>query len=176
MERGHLIGGVACLMLVILVVQGAVAGSMERTVVKMNESTYRVTFQIPGETVAGITDVVSGGILIGDVSLPPDQFRIEGTTLSLAVIGEREVSYLVTLTPGEPGEITGTFKDMMTGQEGNLPGARISGLGTVEILNAPQQKPVSGEASDARPAPMQPGLIVIAVGAGGLACSFWRRT
>lgn len=175
MERRRLISKVACLMLLILVIQGAVAGSVERSVVRMNDTTYRITLQFPGETITGINDRVSGGIQIGEVSLPVDQYRIEGTTLSLAVIKEREASYLVTLKAGEPAEISGTYKDMLTGKEGNLPGARISGTGTVEIIDALQHEPVSGKTTDARPAPMEPGIFIVAVCAGCLACSVWRK-
>lgn len=168
MKKGHLIAGIACILILILVVQGATAGLIERSVIPAGNSTYRVLLQIPEETVTGITETISGGMDYGEISLSPGQYQINGTTLSLAVIGEREVSYLLTTKPGEPGEISGTYKDMLAGEEGNLPGARISGSGSVEITPAAIEDLSSREDAGANTTPLDPGLFVVALCTGGL--------
>lgn len=174
MERGHCIAGLACIIILILVVQGSAAGSIDRAVVKTGDSTYRITLQFPEGTVTGVTETVSGGMDIQEVSLPDEQYQIDGTTLFLAVIGDSNVSYIVTTMPGEPGEISGTCQDMLTGVKGTIPGARISGSGNVEILSGTPAG--TAPAKDARPTatPIEPGLLFIALCAGGL-LYLWRR-
>lgn len=174
MERGHLIAGTACLILLILVIQGTIAGSIDRSVVQVNDTTYRVMLQIPGETVAGITETLSGGMECTGVSLATGQYQIDGTTLSMAIIGEPEVSYLVRVKPGEAGEIRGTYRDMLTGEEGTLPGAGISGLGSVEITPADGDTIPPADDARPRPTPLEPGILVLALCAWGLLFTFRR--
>lgn len=174
MEHGPLTAGAACLLLLVLVAQAsAVAGAPERSVVPAGDSTYRVTLLFPEGTVTGITEIIPGGMSVREISLPPEQYQVDGTTLILALIGEPEVSYLVIVKPGEPGEITGTYQDMLTGEVHTLPGAAISGSGSVEITGASAPVPVSGNDGKGRPAPMDPALFVSALCAAGLL--YWAR-
>lgn len=176
MERGHLTAGTVCLLILILVVQASATGVYERAIIPEGDSTYRVSLQFPEGTVSGITETASSGMSYKEISLPPEQYRIEGTTLFLAIIGEREVSYLVTGKPGTPAEITGTYHDMNTGEQGNLPSAKISGSGSVEIIDAAVNTSLSGNDARSRPAPLEPGLLVVALCAAGLLYSIRRRS
>lgn len=175
MERGHLTTGITFAFILILMVQCATAGLIERSVEPAGNSTYRVILSMPGETVAGITETVSGGTDFREVTLPPGQYRIDRTTLSLAVIGDREVSYLITVKPGEQGVISGTYINMVTGEEGTLPDGMISGLGSVEMRSTPGKDSSSGDESQAHPTPLSPGLFLIALCAGGLLFSIRER-
>ena len=176
MERGHLAAGTVCLLILILVAQASAAGVHERAITPEGNSTYRVSHQFPEGTVSGITETVSGGMSYKEISLPPEQYQIEGTTLFLAIIREREVSYIVTGKPGTPAEITGTFQDMNTGERGNLPGARISSSGSVEIIDAAVNSPLPGNDARSRPAPLEPVLFIVALCAAGFLCSLRRRS
>lgn len=176
MERGHLIAGLVCIIFLILFVQGSEAGTIDRFVEKTGDSTYRITLQFPEESVTGVTEIVSRGMEIQNVSLPAGQYQVDGTTLSLAVIRERDVSYTLQGSPGESGEIIGTYQDMITGEKGNLPDARISGSGDIEI--SPGDSAGITSAEDVRPTatPLEPGLLLIAFGAGGLFSLLRRGT
>jgi hypothetical protein len=157
-------------------VQGVAAGSIERSVIPAGNSTYRIVFQLPQGTVAGITENFPAGMAVSDISLNPGQYQVNGTTLAMAVIGESEVSYLVSTQPGDSGEISGTFLDMLTGERSVLPGARISGSGTIEITPAAGTDLPSGEEGDEHPLSLEPGVGVIALGAIGIFYSLRRRT
>ncbi len=168
MERGHCIAGLACTILLILIVQVSVAGTIDRVVEKTGDSTYRITLQFPEESVTGVTEIVSTGMEIRNVSLPAGQYQVDGTILSLAVIGERDVSYILQGSPGESGEITGTYQDMITGMKGALPDARISGSGDIEISSGDSAGIPSAEDVQPTATPLEPGLLIIAFGAGGM--------
>lgn len=174
MKRGHLATGIACILILVLVVHGAAAGVVDRSVNPVGNSTYQVILRMPAESVIGINETISGGMSYGEISLSPDSYTIEGTMLSLAVIGEREVSYFVTLKPGDSGEISGTYKDMLSEDEGNLPGARILPSGSVEIIKVTDHITLQGKDSQARPTPMNPCLLMVALCVGGLLCSLRR--
>lgn len=177
MKRGHLIAGIACITILILVVQGATAaGPIERSVIPAGNSTYRVVLQLPQGTVAGITETFPAGMVVSDISLNPGQYHVNGTTLTLAVISESEVSYLVSIKPGDSGEISGTSLDMLTGERSALPGARITGTGTIEITPAAGTSLPSGEDSDENSLPLEPGVVVVALGSIGILYLLRRRT
>lgn len=175
MKQGCFTAGTACLLILLIVVQGSAAGILERSVIPAGDSTYTIILRIPENTVAGITETISGGMNYGEISLPAEQYRIEGTTLSLAVIGEREVSYLITGKPGMTAEITGTFQDMNTGEKGNLPGARISSSGSVEIIDAAVNTSQPGNDARRQPAPLKPALMIIVFFLAGLLYSIRRH-
>ncbi len=176
MERGHLTAGTASLLILILLAQVSAAGVYERAIIPEGDSTYRVSLQFPEGTVSGITETVLSGMTYKEISLPPEQYRIEGTTLFLAIIQEREVSYLVTGKPGMTAEITGTYQDIITGEKGNLPGARISSSGSVEIIDAAVSSSLPGNDARSQHAPLEPVLFVVALCAAGLLYSLRRRS
>ena len=176
MKRGHLIAGIACITILILVVQCVAAGSIERSVIPAGNFTYRVILQLPQGTVAGIIETFPAGMVVRDISLNPGQYQVNGTTLTMAVIGESEVSYLVSMQPGDLGEITGTSLDMITGERSALPGAQMTGTGTIEITPAAGTSLPSGEDSDENSLPLEPGVVVVALGSIGILYSLRRRT
>lgn len=175
MERGHLATGIACILILVLVVHGAVAGVVDRSVNPVGNSTYQVILRMPEESVIGITETISGGMRYGEISLSPDSYTIDGTILSLAVIGERDVSYFVTMESGDSGEISGTYKDMLSEEEGNLPGARIVPSGSVQIIEFTDNDALQGKDAQAHPAPLNPGLLVTALCVGGFLYLLRRR-
>jgi len=118
MKRGHLIAGIACLAVLVLTAQGAEAVSVERSVFHAGNSTYRVVLSISGETVSGITESLTPDMTVGDVSLPPEQFQVNGQALSLALISEREVTYMVKASRYPAGNISGTWVDLLSGEQG----------------------------------------------------------
>jgi len=176
MKRGHLIAGIACLTLLFLLVQGAMASPIERSVIPAGNSTYRVVLTMPEGTVAGITETLPEGITVSDVSLPSGQYQTNGTTLTLAVIEEQEVSYLITLNPGVKGEILGTSLSMLTGEKSSLPGALISGSGTVEIIPAGGENPAASKDTSEHTAPLGPAVIGGALATLGIGYSLRRRS
>lgn len=175
MKRGHLIAGIVCITILILGVQGVAAGSIERSVIPAGNSTYRVVLQLPQGTVAGITETFPAGMAVRDISLNPGQYQVNGTTLALAVIGESEVTYLVSTQPGDSGEISGTSLDMLTGERSPLPGLRITGTGAIEITSAAGTSLPSGEDHDENSLPLGPGVVVGALGSIGIFYSLRRR-
>jgi len=176
MKRGHLAAEVACILILILLAQASAASVYERAIIPQGDSTYRVSLQFPEGTISGITETISSGMTCKEISLPPEQYRIEGTTLFLAIIEEREVSYLVTGKPGMTAEITGTYQNMITGEKGNLPGARISSSGSVEIIDAAVNNSLPGNDARSQHAPLEPVLFVVALCAAGLLYSLRRRS
>lgn len=176
MKRGHLIAGITCITILILVIQGAAAGSIERSVIPAGNSTYRVVLHLPQGTVAGITETFPAGMVVRDISLNPGQYQVNGTTLAMAVIGESEVSYLVSMQPGDSGEISGTSLDMLTGERSALPGARITGTGTIEITPAAGTSLPAGGESDKNSLPLELGMVVVALGSIGILYSLRSRT
>ena len=122
MKRGRLVTGIIPLIICAMLVQAAAAGIVERSIEPSEHSTYRVVLTLPGETVAGIIEVLPSGMEVREVSLPPDQYRVDGATLFLAVIGEREITYLVHGQEDPAGVITGTWTDYLSGNEGTVGG------------------------------------------------------
>lgn len=120
MKRGHLIAAIISMIACALLVQGAVAGFVERSIEPAGDSTYRVVLTIDGDTVAGIIESLPPGTVITDVSLPADQYRLDGTTISLAVIGETRVTYLVHGPVDPTGAIRGKWTDFLVGGEGTV--------------------------------------------------------
>ncbi|HOT02881.1 MAG TPA: hypothetical protein PK069_01725 [Methanolinea sp.] len=120
MKRGHLIAGFVGMVVCAIMIQGAAAGTLERSIEPADHSTFRVTLTIPGDTVAGITEILPDGMEILQVSLPPHQYHVNGTTLSLAVIGEREITYLVRGSGDPTGSIRGTWTDYLSGEVGSV--------------------------------------------------------
>jgi len=176
MKRGHLIAGIASILILILVVQCVAAGSIERSVIPAGNSTYRVILQLPQGTVAGITETFPAGMIVHDISLNPGQYQVNGTTLTLAVIGESEVSYLVSMEPGGSSEISGTSLDMLTGERSALPGARMTRAGAIEIIPTAGTSLPLGEDSDENSLPLEPEVVVGALGSMGILYSLRRRT
>lgn len=122
MKRGRLITGIIPMIICAMLVQGVAAGIVERSIEPSEPSSYRVVLTLHGETVAGIIEVLPSGMEVREVSLPPDQYRVDGTTLFLAVIGEREITYLVHGQENPAGAITGTWTDYLSGEEGTVGG------------------------------------------------------
>lgn len=122
MKGGHLIGGITLVVLCALLVQGAAAGAVERSIEPAGISTYRVVLALPGETVAGITEILPPGMEVREVSLPAGQYRINGTTLFLAVIGEREITYFLQGPENPAGALRGTWTDYLSGHGGTVGG------------------------------------------------------
>lgn len=168
MRRGHLIGGLASFVILILIVPSIAALPIERSVVPAEDSTYRVILRMPGVTVAGVTEVISEGVEFIEVFLPPEQYHISERTLSMAVIGEEEVSYLVSVKPGHAGEISGEWHDMLTGKNGTLAGVRISDSGSVEITPISSADPPERDGAPANSAPLGLGILALALCTGGL--------
>jgi hypothetical protein len=135
MKRGHLITGIVSFFLCAMLVQGAAAGIVERSIEPAEPTTSRVVLTLPAETVARIVEVLPPGTEVSEVSLPPDQYRVEGTTLFLAVIGEREVSYLMHGPPDSAGAIRGTWTDYLSGEEGTV-GVHGDGMQGAEVSPA----------------------------------------
>jgi|GEM_PF-1293045 len=120
---------VACVALLasLLVVPEAMAASVERTVIPVENTTYRVILHLPDEMVAGISESIPAGYEVGDISVPPGQFRIDGNTLYIAILGERNVSYLLKGQENPEKAIRGSWTDIATGERGGISAPGESG-------------------------------------------------
>mgnify|MGYP007083302435 CR=1 FL=1 len=175
MKQGHLFAGIACMIVLILLVQCATAGFIERSVVPAGNSTYRVILKIPEGTVAGITETLPTEMVGCEVSLPPGQYKIDGNTVTLVIIDEREASYLVTMEPGASGVITGSVLDFLTGEKSTLPGAQIASTGAVGTIPAEGAAQIPNEDTGKHPVPLDTVIIVGAIGLMGVGYSMRRR-
>ncbi|OPY43470.1 MAG: hypothetical protein A4E40_00133 [Methanoregulaceae archaeon PtaU1.Bin059] len=163
MMRGHLIAGTILLLLFAVVVQGAFAGVVERSVEPAEQSTYRVVLTIAGERVAGITEVLPPGTEVREVSLPAGQYRVDGTTLFLAVIGEPEITYVVRAPEDPTGAIRGTWTDFVLDEGGTVAGHADG----TESPQVPSAAPLTAGTPKAAPSL----LLLLAGTMAGMACA-----
>lgn len=112
----------ACVALLasLLVVPEAMAASVERTVIPGENATYTVVLHLPNEVVAGISESIPAGYEVGEVSVPPGQFRVDGNILYIAVFEEGNVSYLLRGKGNPEKAIRGSWTDIATGESGSI--------------------------------------------------------
>ena len=159
MQQGTLVFALFIIALAVAPVCGA---EISRAVVRGENNTSVVTLTVTGGSVLGVTETLPAGSAVISCSLPPEQCRVSAGSIHLAVIGEKEVSYVIQGADGGPG--TGTWTDLSDGSQGT-------------VLGAGQSQPLPGErAPPVTPAATQaPGAgLLAAAGALGILVIFGR--
>ena len=136
---------------------------------------YSVTLTLPAGQVWGITETFSREITFEGTRLPADSYRIRENQLDMALVDSDEISYTISVPPGKNTEISGTWINMLTGEKGPLPSARISADGVISITAVPGNGPVTGDLPPTPEAPVSPDLILLAVGIAGVLLARWRQ-
>jgi hypothetical protein len=167
MNRWYQVGGIT-LLASLLVFSQVAAYSVERTVISGEDGMYRVILDMPGGTVAGISESIPAGYRFAEVLLPPGQYRIDGDTLYIAVMGERNVTYLVEGKENPERAIRGVWRDIVTGENGTVHAAGETG----SIPGSAPEKRDSTDAGKTGPAPIVTciGAAVALLAAGKIAC------
>jgi hypothetical protein len=132
------------------------------------EGTYQVLLVFPPGQVWGIRETFSPEIEFISADLLDNSVQKSGSEVHFALIGDQNVSYIIAIEPGNSGEITGTCQNMVTGVTGYLPRAWISDSGSIHIESGNGEHPASDDSAQVHPAPLGPGLFLIALCAGGL--------
>ncbi len=179
MNMGTTARYVAYAMLISLIFPALAAGSpVQCTITPLEDSGgrgYAVTLTFPSEGVWGIVERFSPGISFQGSGLPEGSYRFDDQRLDLALVDSGVVTYQVIVPPGNSGEISGTWTDMITGEKGVLPTARISSEGMIQISDTPRTDQGYDEAVPTRGAPLSPLLGLLAIGTAGAVLVLWRR-
>jgi len=105
----------------LLIIPQAMATSVERAVIPMGNNTYRVVlFLTRGKRVAGISEYVPAGYEVSGVYVPAGQYRLDGNTLHIAMLGKGNTSYTIRGDGDPEGSIQGSWTDVVTGEEGRV--------------------------------------------------------
>jgi hypothetical protein len=136
---------------------------------------YSVTLTLPADPVWGITETFSPEITFEGTSLPAESYRIREHQLDLAFPDSNEITYTISVPPGDTGEISGTWINMLTGENGTLPSARISADGVISISSAQGNDLVPVDKPPGTKSPVSPVLCLLAIGIAGALLALWRR-
>jgi hypothetical protein len=170
---------IACAMLIFLCIPPLAADNpAQRTISPEGDpgaGVYSVTLILPPGQVWGVEETFSPGISFEGSGLPDNSYRYKDHQLDIALVDSSAAMYRISVHPGETGEISGTIINMITGEKGSLPSARISADGTVGISETPGTDPGPGEATPSRGAPLSPVFGLLATGIAGAAVMLWRR-
>jgi hypothetical protein len=139
------------------------------------EGTYQVLLVFPPGQVWGIRETFSPEAEFISADLPDDSVQKSGSEVHFALIDGQNVSYIIALEPGNSGEITGTYQNMVTGVTGYLPGAMISDSGAIHIESGTGEHPPSDDREQAHTASLGAGILLIALCSGGLLFSLRRE-
>jgi len=99
----------------LLIIPQAMATSVERAVIPMGNNTYRVVLFLTEETVAGISEYVPAGYEVSGVYVPAGQYRLDGNTLHIAMLGKGNTSYTIRGDGDPEGSIQGSWTDVEPG-------------------------------------------------------------
>jgi hypothetical protein len=141
----------------------------------LGDGFYSVTLIIPSDQVWGITETFSPEITFEGTGLPADSYRIRENQLVVALVDSDKTSYTISVTPGENGEISGTWINMVNGENGTLPSARISSGGDISISAVQGNGPVNDDLPPTPEAPVPPVISLLAIGIAGAVLALWRR-
>ena len=166
-------------MLIFLIIPALAAGSpVQCTITSMEDSgerEYAITLTFPSEGVWGVAERFSPGISFLESGLPEGSHRFKDQQLDLALVDSHVVTYQIIVPPGDSAEISGTWIDMITGEKGVLPTARISSEGTIQISDTPENGQEYPETTPTKAAPLCPLIGLLAVGIAGAVLATGRR-
>ncbi|MBN1193815.1 MAG: hypothetical protein JXA08_00470 [Methanomicrobiaceae archaeon] len=154
----------AVIFLVILVIPAAAAGVI-RTADQGKDGITTVTLVVSAGSFLGITEIIPDGAVVTSCSLPPSQWRAEGTYLHMAILEEQDVSYSFTSTIS--GEPAGTWVNFSDGSRGSVTAAGDEGTPAdgAEVLPTPSS--VMSAATQAGSSPILAGGTLAALAYAG---------
>ncbi|HEU17400.1 MAG TPA: hypothetical protein ENO06_01565 [Methanolinea sp.] len=112
--------GLVIVCLLFLVVAAPAAGmGISRTAEAVDGDGCIVHVTLDDASVVGITEHIPPGSTVSSCSLPADQWKQSGNNLYLAIIGEEEITYVVSGC--RPEDLSGTWTDLSDGNAGPVP-------------------------------------------------------
>ncbi len=171
---------IVCALIIFLCIPALTADSPVQRAVSPEKNLgtgyYSVTLTLPPDRVWGITETFSPEITFEGTSVPADSYTIHENQLDLALVDSDEISYTISVPPGENAEISGVLINMLTGEKSSLPSARISAEGLTTITTITGEGPVDADLPPGPEAPGSPVLILLAVGITGVLLTRWRQS
>jgi hypothetical protein len=111
--------GLVIVCLLFLAVAAPAAGmEISRIAEAANDDRCIVSVSLDAASIVGITEYIPPGSTVVSCSLPADQWKQSGNNLYLAVIGEDEITYVISGC--RPEELSGTWIDLADGNRGSV--------------------------------------------------------